>query len=108
VDTTIHFLAKDRHELRRNNWDVSVSISRTLKEAGMSMVYTSVVLFFGFIIFAASTFGGTVALGVLTSITLLIAMFTNLLVLPATILSFQKNKDAKEELESSLIDIEEE
>jgi predicted RND superfamily exporter protein len=108
VDTTIHFLAKYRHELRRNNWDVSVSISRTLKEAGMSMVYTSVVLFFGFIIFAASTFGGTVALGVLTSITLLIAMFTNLLVLPATILSFQKNKDAKEELESSLIDIEEE
>jgi predicted RND superfamily exporter protein len=56
------------------------------------MIYTSIVLFAGFIIFAGSSFGGTIALGKLTSITLLIAMFTNLIFLPALILAFDDGK----------------
>ena len=55
-------------------------------------MYTSIVLFAGFIIFAFSSFGGTIALGVLTSITLVISMFTNLILLPALIMTFDKPK----------------
>ena len=68
-----------------------------MRETGASMIYTSIILFFGFIIFALSEFLGTVALGALTSITLLIAMFANLIVLPSLLLTFDSGKrDPKE------------
>ena len=90
VDDTIHFLAKYRQELIANNRHIKKSVLASLKETGVSMFYTSVVLFFGFFIFIASDFGGTVALGVLVSITLLLAMLANLLLLPALLLSLER------------------
>ena len=96
VDFSIHFLAKYRQELFANNFFVPVAVSNSLKEIGASMIYTSIVLFAGFIIFAGSNFGGTIALGKLTSITLLIAMFTNLIFLPALILAFDDGKRKKD------------
>ncbi len=92
VDDSIHFLAKYRQELFANNFFVSVAVSKSIRETGASMIYTSIVLFAGFVIFAGSGFGGTVALGILTSTTLLIAMFTNLIVLPALLLTFDDGK----------------
>ena len=91
VDDTIHFLAKYRQELVSSNWNVKLSVLEALKETGVSMIYTSIVLFCGFFIFIASDFGGTVALGLLVSITLLIAMLSNLLLLPALLLTNEKN-----------------
>jgi predicted RND superfamily exporter protein len=90
VDDTIHFLAKYRQELLMNNWNIRKSVFSALNEAGVSMFYTSVVLFFGFFIFVASDFGGTIALGLLVSITLMLAMLSNLLLLPALLLSLEK------------------
>lgn len=90
VDDTIHFLAKYRQELRHNNYKISDSVVAAIKETGLSMFYTSVVLFFGFFIFIASQFGGTLALGLLVSITLLIALLSNLIVLPALLISLEK------------------
>lgn len=92
VDDSIHFLAKYRQELFANNFFVPLAVSKSLRETGASMIYTSIILFFGFVIFAASEFGGTVALGALTSTTLLMAMLTNLIVLPALLLRFDKGK----------------
>ncbi|GAA5040990.1 transporter [Marivirga lumbricoides] len=92
VDDTIHFLAKYRQELFANNFLVPIAVTKTLKETGKSMIYTSIVLFAGFIVFVASDFGGTVALGFLTSATLLVAMLTNLIVLPALLLTFDNGK----------------
>jgi len=92
VDDSIHFLAKYRQELFQNRFFVPVAVSKTLRETGASMMYTSVILFAGFVIFAGSDFGGTVALGILTSVTLLIAMFTNLILLPALLISFDDGK----------------
>lgn len=92
VDDTIHFLAKYRQELFANNFFVPIAVTKTLKETGKSMIYTSIVLFAGFIVFVASDFGGTVALGFLTSATLLVAMLTNLIVLPALLLTFDNGK----------------
>ncbi|MFK7969747.1 MAG: RND family transporter [Bacteroidia bacterium] len=87
VDDSIHFLA--RYRLARNMGDtVSQAVTNSYKDTGISMIYTSIILFLGFVIFTASSFGGTRALGQLASVTLLIAMFGNLLLLPALLLSF--------------------
>lgn len=90
VDDTIHFLAKYRQELRLNHWNIGISVRKAVKETGVSMIYTSIILFFGFGVFCASGFGGTQALGVLVSLTLLFAMLTNLLVLPSLLMSLEK------------------
>jgi len=98
VDNSIRFLAKYRQEQLVNNFFVPLSVSDSIAETGKSIVYTSVVLFAGFIIFAFSSFGGTIALGVLTSTTLVISMFTNMFLLPALIMTFDKPKNKKDKL----------
>ncbi len=90
VDDTIHFLAKFRQELKLYEHDLRKCILSALRETGTSMIYTSIVLFFGFLMFAFSQFGGTKALGVLVSLTLLVAMFANLLILPSLLLWMEK------------------
>lgn len=95
VDDSIHFLAKYRQELFAKNFFVPIAISNSIKETGASMLYTSVILFFGFVIFVFSSFGGTVALGLLTSLTLLFAMITNLTLLPALLMVFDSGKRNK-------------
>lgn len=85
VDNTIHFLAKYRLELKATNWDIRRSVVLAMRETGVSMIYTFVVLFFGFGIFAFSGFGGTVAMGVLVSMTLFVAVTSNLILLPSLI-----------------------
>lgn len=105
VDDTIHFLAKYRQELMANNWRIKVSVYAALKETGVSMFYTSIVLFFGFSVFIISNFGGTVALGALVSATLLFAMLANLVLLPSLLLSLEKSIANKETLKKPQIDI---
>lgn len=89
VDDTIHFLAKYRQELIHHKWNVRKSVYAALRETGVSMFYTSIVLFFGFLVFTVSSFGGTKALGGLVSVTLLFAMVSNLLLLPSLLLSLE-------------------
>ncbi len=105
VDDTIHFLAKYRQELIANHWKIRKSVYAALKETGVSMFYTSIVLFFGFSVFAISSFGGTVALGTLVSITLLIAMLSNLILLPSLLLSLERSIANKETLKKPSIQI---
>ncbi len=90
IDNTIHYLAKYRYELKKNGWNIGEAVNEALKDAWVSIFYTSVILFFGFSVFAASEFGGTVALGILTATTILVAMFTNIFLLPAILLSLDK------------------
>ncbi|MBP9925373.1 MAG: MMPL family transporter [Cyclobacteriaceae bacterium] len=98
VDNSIRFLAKYRQELLLSGFFVPRSVSESILETGKSIVYTSAVLFSGFIIFVFSDFGGTVALGLLTSTTLLISMFTNLILLPSLIMTFDKPRKSKNRL----------
>ncbi|HCC63900.1 MAG TPA: transporter, partial [Flavobacteriales bacterium] len=88
VDDTIHFLAKYRQELQANGWNIRNAVLAAVRETGVSMMYTSIVLFFGFMMFAMSEFDGTRSLGILVSVTLLVAMFTNLMLLPSLLMSF--------------------
>jgi predicted RND superfamily exporter protein len=97
VDNSIRFLAKYRQEILSNNFNIPLAVTDSIMETGKSIIYTSIVLFAGFIIFAFSSFGGTIALGILTSTTLVISMFTNLFLLPALILTFDRPKKQKDE-----------
>jgi predicted RND superfamily exporter protein len=105
VDDTIHFLAKYRQELTANRWQIKKSVYAALRETGVSMFYTSIVLFFGFSVFVISNFGGTVALGALVSATLMFAMLANLILLPSLLLSLERSIANKEVLRKPQIDI---
>ncbi|BDU23792.1 MMPL family transporter [Flavobacterium sp. GSB-24] len=100
VDNAIQFMAKYRHDLLQSNGKVKKSVFSALRETGISTFYTSVVLILGFATFTLSSFSGTIALGGLISCTLAFAMFANLVVLPSLVLTFEKKKTKKEELES--------
>lgn len=96
VDDTIHFLTKYRQEMALHRQNTRSAVVVALRETGLSMAYTSIILFFGFSVFIGSDFGGTKALGMLVSFTLLSAMFTNLFLLPALLMSAQLLKAARE------------
>jgi len=101
VDNTIHFLAKYRQELNITGWNIRESVINALKEVGVSMLYTFVILFFGFGIYSVSKFGGTAALGILVSLTLLVAITANLFLLPSLLIGLERittNKFFKEPL----------
>jgi len=96
VDNSIHFLAKYRHEILRKKIAVEEALRISLIEAGPSMIYTSTILFLGFIIFMFSSFGGTFYLGLLISITLLTTLVASLTLLPSLILDFDKERSKKD------------
>ena len=96
VDNAIQFMAKYRHDLLQNGGKIKKAVVSALHETGISTFYTSVVLIFGFAIFTLSSFGGTIALGGLISVTLTFAMFANLVVLPALVLTTEKWGGKKE------------
>jgi len=89
-DNSIHLLAKFRQEMAMPGKSVSEAITNTLSEAGSSMIYTSIVLFIGFSIYSFSEFGGTKALGVLMGTSLLVTNFSNLVFLPALLVTFER------------------
>ena len=105
VDDTLRFLAQYRLELSRNDWKIKKSVFATFDDAGISMFYTSIVLFFGFSVFMLSSFGGTVALGGLVALTLSFGMLSNLVLLPSLVLSLNKTLANQQELPEPTIDI---
>lgn len=108
VDNTIHFLSRYRLQLIHNNWKIRPAVLAALVETGYSMVYSAVVLFFGFYIFTLSSFGGTEALGYLVSFTLVIALLSNLFVLPSLLLTLDKRIITKSFREPYLVVFDEE
>jgi predicted RND superfamily exporter protein len=92
IDVTIRFLVNYKQELPRLNYQVNSTLIQTIKNTGISIIYTSLVLVAGFVIFCFSEFGGTKALGWLTSLTLVVSTLTNLILLPALIKTFIKQK----------------
>jgi hypothetical protein len=108
VDNAIHFLSRYRLQLKLNNWNIKESVIAALRETGYSMIYSSVVLFFGFAIFTLSNFGGTEALGYLISFTLIVALLSNLFILPSLLLTLDKFITTKKFKEPLLIIFDEE
>ncbi|NWJ49479.1 MAG: MMPL family transporter [Bacteroidetes bacterium] len=99
VDNAIQYLARYRHGLKTNNHDIGLSAIGALREASFSMIYTSIVLVLGFSVFTISKFGGTQALGLLISITLFVAMFFNVAVLPSLLMTLDKFVSTKDFIE---------
>jgi uncharacterized protein len=105
VDDTLRFLAQYRLELSRNDWRIKKSVFATFDDAGISMFYTSIVLFFGFSVFMLSSFGGTIALGGLVALTLFFGMLSNLVLLPSLVLTLNKTLANEQEFIEPIIDI---
>jgi predicted RND superfamily exporter protein len=108
-DQTIYFLTKFRHEVKLNPvMSISKAVTLTIHETGVSMIYTAIILFAGFFIFSASAFGGTSSLGKLISVTLLMSMISNLVLLPAFLVSMERRLNAKAILQEPLFEIHDE
>ena len=107
IDVTIRFLVNFKQELARHDDSIADTVHRTIHDTGLSIIYTSLILTAGFGVFVMSQFDGTKALGYLTSITLLLAMVTNLVLLPALLLWMDKVIEKKNNAISFLIDEEE-
>lgn len=105
VDDTIHFLSKYRQELKIHRLGIKKAAILALRETGFSMIYTSTILFFGFGVFTVSSFGGTVALGTLVSLTILFAVFADLVLLPSFLLSLDKALTTKAFRKEPLINV---
>lgn len=104
-DGNMYFLTKYKQELRNHQFSISKTVSLTIRETGVSMIYTAIILFCGFGIFSASSFGGTAALGILISLTLLISYCSNLILLPCFLLSLEKNLTRKALTKESLFQL---
>lgn len=94
IDVTIRFLVNYKQDLPQYDYDIPQTIRATIQETGISIIYTSLILSAGFVVFLVSEFDGTKALGYLTALTLFMAMITNLTVLPALLVWFDKQKKA--------------
>ena len=95
VDVTIRFLVNYKQELATHNEDIEMTVRRTIRDTGLSIIFTSLILTAGFAVFAVSDFDGTKSLGYLTSLTLLLAMVINLTLQPALLLWMNKIKQKK-------------
>lgn len=108
-DQTIYFLTKYRQEMRNHKMiSISKAVSLTISETGVSMIYTAVILFCGFFIFSASGFGGTASLGKLISFTLLMAVCSNLVLLPTFLVGLERKLTTKAFLQEPLFELNEE
>jgi uncharacterized protein len=105
IDATIHFISVFKSHLTIDKQPMRKALSETIMEVGLSMIYTMVALFAGFMIFAFSDFKGTQALGWLTGTTLFTGLVANLFLLPALILAFEKNLNLEEEFKESILDM---
>ncbi len=105
IDATIHFISVFKSHLTNEKQPMRKALSETIMEVGLSMIYTMVALFAGFMIFALSDFKGTIALGWLTGTTLFTGLVANLFLLPALILAFEKSLNLKEEFKESILDM---
>lgn len=90
IDVTIRFLVNFKQELSRHDDGIAINVQRTIRDTGLSIIYTSLILIAGFGVFALSQFDGTKSLGYLTSLTLLLAMITNLTLQPALLMWMDK------------------
>jgi len=95
IDITIRFLVSYRQDLSHFNGDIEKTVRSTVHQTGISIIYTALVLTAGFVIFCASSFGGTFALGWLTSVTLVTATLTNLTLLPVLLLITTHKKNQR-------------
>ncbi len=103
IDVTIRFLVNFKQELAQHDDSIADTVHRTIRDTGLSIIYTSLILVAGFGVFALSQFDGTKSLGYLTSITLLLAMVTNLTLLPALLLWMDKVIEKKNNAVSFLM-----
>lgn len=89
VDDTTHFFAKYVFA-RRKGMNPQDAMRNTLEDVGLAVILTSVVLAAGFIVLATSGFAISVHMGLLTAITVGVAVFAEFMLVPALLLWFDR------------------
>jgi predicted RND superfamily exporter protein len=92
VDNTIHYLSRYRQQRKLHGLDEKSAIIMAIKETGQSMISSACVLVCGFLIFVFSSFGATLIVGYLVPFTLLVALLTNLVLLPCMMTPIRDRK----------------
>lgn len=90
VDSAIHFFSRYGLDLKTHKNRIRPAVIDSMQDTSISIIYTSIILLLGFCIFIFSTFGGTIALGFLISVTIFVGLFTNLFLLPSLLLSIDR------------------
>jgi uncharacterized protein len=85
VDDTIHYLHRFRRELEKDG-DYNAAMERTSLGIGRAIVFTSIVLFFGFSVLIFASFVPTIYFGMLTAVTMVSAVIGDLLLLPVLLI----------------------
>lgn len=94
VDDTVHFLSKYQRARREQGLAPAAAIRYAFSTVGMALLVTSVVLVAGFLVLAQSSFGINATLGLLTAITITIALFTDFFLLPPLLMAVDRDKGA--------------
>ena len=91
VDDTVHFM----HNFRRNqhiHQDIKVAVEKTLTSTGRAMLLTTIVLSAGFFIFTFSSMNNLISFGLITGLTIIIALLGDILLAPAMMALIYKNQ----------------
>ena len=91
VDDTIHFLTKYR-KARREGQSSSDAVRETFRTVGRALWTTTAVLSAGFLIFATSGFEVSWTLGVMVTMTIVLALLADFLLLPAILIALDRKK----------------
>lgn len=90
VDDTVHFLSKYLHARRNKGADSHGAVRYAFGSVGRALWVTTFVLVCGFMILAQSTFKVNAEMGLMTAITILIALIVDFLFLPPLLMKLDK------------------
>ena len=91
VDDTVHFM----HNFRRYQYihqDIHLAVEKTLTSTGRAMLLTTIVLSAGFFIFTLSSMNNLISFGLITGLTIIIALLGDILLAPAMMALIYKNR----------------
>ena len=92
VDNTIHYIYRYKKELITDN-NYSLAMRRTHMSIGFAMYYTSITIIIGFLVLVFSNFIPSIYFGLLTSLAMLMALLSALILLPQLLIAFKPFKN---------------
>jgi predicted RND superfamily exporter protein len=96
VDDTVHFLSKYLHAIREKNASTKEAVHYAFDNVGRALWITTFVLVAGFTVLAQSSFKMNAETGLLTAVTIFIALVIDFLFLPPLLMAIDKKKEKKQ------------
>ncbi|NOQ76810.1 MAG: MMPL family transporter, partial [Methylococcaceae bacterium] len=90
VDDTVHFISKYRRARKEKGLSSEEAVRYAFSTVGVALWITSIVLVTGFMVLSLSHFSMNAEMGLMTAITITVALFLDLLFLPPLLMSLDK------------------